>query len=71
MFWLDGGHALADPLTQLKPDGEAELVLETFMETNAVRIARGIESFRRALKEGRTRLERIAPWEPPPENDDE
>ena len=65
LFWVHGGHQLADALTKLKPDKMTDEALAEVLRTNTIKIAYDTESFRKALKKGRTKLEKLTPWEPP------
>ena len=69
LFWVHGGHQLADPLTKLKPDNATDEALAEVLQLNRVKIAYDTESFKKALKKGRKRLERLIPWEPPADQD--
>ena len=45
--------------------------LAEVLRTNLVKIAYDTESFRKALQKGRTKLEKLTPWEPPTDDADD
>ena len=65
LLGMHGGHKLAAALTKLKPDKMTDEALAEVLRNNLIKIAYGTESFRKALKKGRTKLEKLTPWEPP------